>query len=649
MRLSLTAAVLLIAGCTASPRPGASADAAFAQLEREYVVAMLARYPVVATYLGGSAIDASLAAIDGRLRDWSPAALEAEDRELAAFRDRFRQQDPGHLSPARRIDRDVALSQIEFLLRQHARKYPQRAIDTYMDEPFRGIDWQLQGMTQTGPAAWGTEDEWRRVVERLGQVQPYLRAAQEQLRAGVAAGNTADWRMIRAHGVDGSAANAEYFEQTLPGIARDRLGANAALAAEVARASADASAAFREFNAFMRATFVADDRRNDDGYVKPPFRGNRYAFGAAEYDWALKNNLKLDTTAAELYEKAWPIVERTQAEMAALARQIAAARGIRVAAKAAPTGMVVRAVMDALDKEAPKSDAETIEWYRKAGENMVEYARRTGLFDVPAEYRLEVTETPPPLRASLDGAAYYPAPPFKSTGVGRFYLTTAQGDPAKLAQHNRSAVADLAAHEGFPGHDWYYKVMSQHREQISLVRWVTPGAVEDSSSMWQDSLASVGWALYSEALMAEPQPNAPLGYYRPEERLYQLQGQLYRDLRVRIDTGLHTGRMTFDEAVNLFSQVVDFQPGDCRDAALLKQRPAKRASCESSWRAIFRYSKWPTQAITYRLGKDAIRELRAEAQQRLGGKFSAKRFHVEYMKQGSIPAGYFGEELLKNL
>jgi uncharacterized protein (DUF885 family) len=271
------------------------------------------------------------------------------------------------------------------------------------------------------------------------------------------------------------------------------------------------------------------------------------------------------------------------------------------------------------------------------------------LFDVPADYRLEVTETPPPLRASIDGAAYYPAPPFKATGVGRFYLTTAQGDPAKLAQHNRSAVADLAAHEGFPGHDWYYKVMSDHRERISLVRWVTPGAVEDSSSMWQDSMASEGWALYSEALLAEPQPNAPLGFYQPEERLYQLQGQLYRDLRVRIDTGLHTGRVSFDEAVDVFSQVVDFQPGSCRDAALLKKSPAKRASCDSSWRAIFRYSKWPTQAITYRIGKDAIRELRALAQQRLGDRFSAKRFHVEYMKQGSIPAGYFGEELLRVL
>ena len=47
--------------------------------------------------------------------------------------------------------------------------------------------------------------------------------------------------------------------------------------------------------------------------------------------------------------------------------------------------------------------------------------------------------------------------------------------------------------------------------------------------------------------MAEPQPGAPQGFYTPEERLYQLQGKLYRDLRVRVDTGIHTGRMSFEE------------------------------------------------------------------------------------------------------
>jgi uncharacterized protein (DUF885 family) len=290
-----------------------------------------------------------------------------------------------------------------------------------------------------------------------------------------------------------------------------------------------------------------------------------------------------------------------------------------------------------------------VEGYRRTGQRLVAYARATGLFDVPADYRLEVTITPPPLRASIQGAAYYPAPPFKKTGVGRFYVTPTGDDQAQLRQeHNYAAMPDLAGHEGFPGHDWHYKVMTQYREQISPVRWLTPGAVEDSSSMWQDSMAAEGWALYAEALLAEPQRAAPHGFYSPEEHLYQLRGKLYRDLRVRIDTGIHTGKLSFEDAVTLFSQVVDFLPGSCDDAAALKLE-AKQASCKQARGAVTRYSRWPTQAITYRLGKEQILELRKRAQQELGARYSAQRFHLQFMQQGTIPAGYFGDELLRTL
>ena len=76
---------------------------------------------------------------------------------------------------------------------------------------------------------------------------------------------------------------------------------------------------------------------------------------------------------------------------------------------------------------------------------------------------------------------------------------------------------------------------------------------------------------------------------------------------------------------------------------------AKRASCDGAERALFRYSKWPTQAITYRLGKDQIFALRAEAEKRLGDKFSLKAFHLAFISQGTIPSGYFHDALLAEL
>ena len=271
------------------------------------------------------------------------------------------------------------------------------------------------------------------------------------------------------------------------------------------------------------------------------------------------------------------------------------------------------------------------------------YGREQQLFDIPAEYRLEVTPTPPVLRSTID-AAYYPAPPFRKSGVGRFYLSPTGNDPAQLRLNNRASVADTAVHEGFPGHDWHYKYMTQHAAEISNIRWLTPGAVEDSSAMWQDSMATEGLALYSEELMAEPVFGKPFGFYSAAERLYELQGQLLRAVRVRVDIGIHTGRMSFDQAVDYFTAHAGSYPGARAAAA---RDPEARALLENADRAMYRYSKWPTQAITYNLGKSAIIELREALRKQQGSQFSARSFHERLMRMGTIPAGYFRDWLLK--
>jgi uncharacterized protein (DUF885 family) len=623
-----------------------SSETSFRALHDAYVREFLRRNPSVNTYLGGAGLDPSLREVDGRLRDHSQAALDVEDRWLADVQRQAEAIDPATLTATSRIDRNVLLAQVRFLLHQHqVRKYQQRSLDTYTDEPFRSIDFQLQGMTQTGASAYGTDDEWSLVVARLNDTPRFLRTAAEQLRAGIGANNTPDFRMLYRNGIRTSESDAKYFEETLPKLAADRIsGPNRdRLAGEVRSASQNAAAAYRVLREFVAKTFF-DDPSTEAG-VKPQFAGDRFLMGEDEYNWALKNNLRVKKTAAQLYEEAWPIVLDTQRQMVELARQIGAKHGWTLPEDG---NAAVRFVFDELGKDYPKSDAEMVQWYSDAAFRLVDYARKTGLFDVPADYKLEVVETPPPLRASIDGAAYYPAPPFKTTGVGRFYVTPTDNDPASLKENNRSALADLSAHEGFPGHDWYYKVQTMHRDQVSAIRWLTPGAIEDSSSMWEDSMSGEGWGLYAEALMAEPMPAAPSGFYTPEERLYQLQGKLYRDLRVRVDTGIHTGRLKYDDAVDLFSQIVNFTPGSCRNAEALKNE-AKAASCKSAEAALFRYSKWPTQAITYRLGKDEIYALRNEAAQRLGSKFDLKQFHLHFIEQGTIPPGDFREDLLREL
>jgi uncharacterized protein (DUF885 family) len=649
--LASAAALFLVACGSRSVAPPAAAsldpEQRFAALEHRYVIFVLQRYPVVSTYLGGSEFDSVLADNDGKLRNYSPDAMEDEDAQLGGFRDQITSLDPGELSPRRRIDRNVALAEIEFLLHQHqVLRHQERALDSYVDEPFRGVDWQIQGMTSTGAATYGTEAEWQTVIARTRAISAYLTVAERQLAAGVAAKNTPDWRMLRDHGLQAPVADAEYFSKTLPQIAGADIASahKDALLADLRNAGNDAAAAYQHLRAFVVSTYFDDPDGKDAAALKADYRADHYAVGRTEYDWALHNNLRLDTTAGELFNEAEPSIVDSRDQMIALAREVAKNHKWKTPVDGPG---VVRSVLEQLSHDAPKNDAEMLEGYRKTGQRLVAHARATGLFDVPTEYQLDVTVTPPPLRAGFDGAAYYPAPPFKKTGVGRFYVTPTGNDQAELRhEHNWAAMPVLAAHAGFPGHDWHYKVMAQYRDDISPLRWLTPGAVEDSSSMWQDSMATEGWALYSETLLGEPQATAPHGFYSPEERLYQLRWKLYRDLRVRIDTGIHTGLMEFDDAVTLFSETVDFLPGSCLDPKLSAD---KKASCESARRAVTRYSRWPTQAITYRLGKDQIIALRRRVQEKQGTRFSAQQFHLAFMRQGTIPANYFADELLNSL
>jgi len=618
-------------------------DGPFVALRDRYFLRTLELNPVTATYLGGDGYDQSLSRINGRLRDWRPEALEAERRfyqEIESARVAITAES---LSPQARIDHAVMGAQIAFVLRQSGeRRSHQRVIDTYVAEPFRGVDWQIQGMTEVtgdrgtgGPGERGTPLEWRLVVERLRAIPAYLEAAQMNLAAGVKEGNVPDRRMIERDGVTGAKANAEYFRKTLPESVGPFLGGRAfapAMLAEISEASRLAADAWERFAGFLLQTYDASDVTD------------HFAAGEEEYAWRLRHCLHVDRNLEDLFAYGAEQVAHYEEALFAVARDVATEGGLTLAWKSDTERRAsARAVTEYLAKESPRDDDQLFEWYREAGTRAVEWGRQQQLFDVPADYRLEVTPTPPVLRASID-ASYYPAPPFKKAGVGRFYLTPTDNNPAALRLNNRASIADTAIHEGFPGHDWHFKYMTRYASEISNIRWLTPGAVEDSSSMWEDSMATEGWALYAEELMAEPVTGRPYGFYSAGERLYELQGQLLRAVRVRVDVGIHTGRMSYDEAVDYFVTHVAFYPGA---RAASHSDPTAQAIMTGAERAMYRYSKWPTQAVTYNLGKNEILALREALRQKRGDRFSARQFHERLMRLGTIPAGYVREVMLQ--
>jgi len=103
-------------------------------------------------------------------------------------------------------------------------------------------------------------------------------------------------------------------------------------------------------------------------------------------------------------------------------------------------------------------------------------------------------------------------------------------------------------------------------------------------------------------------------------------GLVWRAARIVIDVQLSSGEMTFDEAVDFLVE----QTGMERDAAMAEVR---------------RYTFTPGQPLSYLLGKHLIKQLRREAEEKLGDDFSAKRFHDLLLSSGSIPVKYHREIL----
>ena len=125
---------------------------------------------------------------------------------------------------------------------------------------------------------------------------------------------------------------------------------------------------------------------------------------------------------------------------------------------------------------------------------------------------------------------------------------------------------------------------------------------------------SEGWALYSEALATEIQGT----YQDPYNRFGQLTSEIWRAIRLVVDTGLHSKGWTEQEAIDFF----------------MENSPEPLESVVSE---IQRYIVMPGQATSYKIGMLKIQELRKRAEESLGEKFSLKTFHDKILGGGALP------------
>jgi len=167
----------------------------------------------------------------------------------------------------------------------------------------------------------------------------------------------------------------------------------------------------------------------------------------------------------------------------------------------------------------------------------------------------------------------------------------------------------LTLHESAPGHAMQIPLASENKDQPQFRRRLYVSAFGE------------GWALYCERLGDE------MGiYHTPYERFGMLSYQMWRAVRLVVDTGMHAKGWSRDRAI-----------GFLHDNTALSSHEIETE--------VDRYISWPGQALSYYLGQMAIRKGRAKAEQALGRKFNIRSFHDVILSLGSVPLPVLDQEV----
>jgi uncharacterized protein (DUF885 family) len=341
--------------------------------------------------------------------------------------------------------------------------------------------------------------------------------------------------------------------------------------------------AYQMFIAYFTA--LEQKATTEDGVWKLPD-------GDAYYAHCLRSNTTTSYTPDQVHEIGLKEVQRIEAEM-----------------------MTILEVLGYKDvKNAPKKLAEfgreerflypNTEQGRSAA--LLEYQRildemNAGLdphFAVRPKASLKV-ERVPEFREKTSALAYYQPGDLSGTRPGIFYANLRD-----MNEVHKFGLKTLAYHEGIPGHHFQIAI-AQELKGVPFFRRMVPFTAY-----------AEGWALYAEKLARE------IGCYKDDAygELGYLNSELFRAVRLVVDTGIHHKRWTRQQAIEYME--------------------AHTASAhESIVSEIERYIVMPGQACAYKIGEIKMVELREKARQVLGDKFDLRKFHDVILKQGSMPLG----------
>ena len=310
--------------------------------------------------------------------------------------------------------------------------------------------------------------------------------------------------------------------------------------------------------------------------------------GEAFYANGLKSNTTTTLSAAEIHKMGKEQVAEISAEIDAILKSQGYTQG--------SVGERVQALNKDPAQLFPNTDAgkaELLAWLNQQVAALE--PKLPTVFGRLPKTHVEIRRVPVSIQSGAPGG-YYQGPPLDGSRPGAYYINLRDS-----GNWPRFALPTLTYHEASPGH---HLQVALQRESGELPQWRRAGGF---------SAYNEGWALYAEAVAAND-----LNAYAadPLGRVGFLMSYLFRAVRLVVDTGIHAERWSREQAVEYM--------------AASGAKPLDASNSE-----INRYTVWPGQACSYKVGHTVIARLRAEAEARPG--FDLRAFHDKVLMNGSLP------------
>ncbi len=343
-----------------------------------------------------------------------------------------------------------------------------------------------------------------------------------------------------------------------------------------------------------------------DGYRKflredlLPRSTGTWVLGKENYDYVLKHRWFLDADADAILARGKQAFEETEA----LAQQ--------VAQRIQPGAKHWTEVYEKLKDDHPAA-GDIKQAYQKQIDAAQAFVIEHKIVTLPPGEHVITIDTPPAMRRSSPFGTFQSVDAFGDGLEGKLVLTPIEEwmTPAqrqdRLRSHHTAWIPIIAVHEAYPGH---------HVD--GLIRQKNPRLLR---KVVHESIMSEGWGLFTEEMMYEQ------GFLQGDDvRLTQLRNRLWRAARVIMDASLHTGKMTYDEAVTFLAEKVRFD----RYAAALD---------------VDMYTVRPTYVLGYLIGMQEIEGIRKDYVAKYGEPSVPSEFYDRLLSVGSIPPALVRESL----